>query len=65
MSFHFSKFAHKPIIDDFEDEELEEEGNLANLFVTLYETSRDDLQACLLGNEDATRESDKIILINI
>ena len=55
MSFHFSKFIHKPIIKDFEEEELEEEGNLANLSIILYDTTGDDLEVSLLGNEDAMR----------
>jgi hypothetical protein len=54
MSFHFSKFADKPIIEDFEEEEFEEEGNLANLSAILY-----DLEVCLLGNENAMIELDK------
>jgi hypothetical protein len=55
MSFHFSKFPHKPIIGDFEEEEFEEEGNLADLSIILYDTPGDDLEVTLHGNEDAMR----------
>jgi hypothetical protein len=59
MRFHFSKFDHKPIVEDFEEEELEEEGNLANLFVILYDTPEDDMEVTLLENDDSTRDLDK------
>jgi roadblock/LC7 domain-containing protein len=59
MNFHFSKFTHKPIIVDFEEEEFDEERNLTNVSVILYETPGDDLEVSLLGNENAIIESDK------
>lgn len=59
MHFHFSKFEHKPIIEDFEEEELEEESNLTNLDVILYDIPEDDMERSLLENDDAMRDLDK------
>ena len=52
MSFHFSKFTHKPIVEEEEEEDFEEEVDLATLSTVLYNTPEDDLEVSLLGNED-------------
>jgi hypothetical protein len=45
MSFHFSKFTRKPIV---EEEDFDEEVDLATLFAILYNTPEDDLEVSLL-----------------
>jgi hypothetical protein len=51
ISFHFSKFTHKPIV---EEEDFEEEVDLPTLSAILYNTPEDDLEVSLLGGEDNT-----------
>jgi hypothetical protein len=59
VSFHFSKFTHKLIIEDIEEDEFEEEVILANLSAILYDTPGDDLEVSLLGNENVMIGLDK------
>lgn len=58
MNFHFSKFDHKPIIEDFE-EELEEEGNLTNLSIIIYDIPEADLEISLLENDSTMKDLDE------
>jgi hypothetical protein len=62
MSFHFLKFAHKPIV---EEEDCEEEVDLATLSTILYNIPEDDSEVCLLESDDNIIGQVKMISRNI
>jgi hypothetical protein len=59
MQIHFLKFEHKPIVEIFEEEELEEEGNLTILVVILYDTPEDEIERSLVENDNVIGDIDK------
>jgi hypothetical protein len=59
MQIHFLKFEHKPIVEIFEEEELEEEGNLTILVVVLYDTPEDEIERSLVENDNVIGDIDK------
>jgi hypothetical protein len=59
IQFQFSKFEHKPIDENFDKEQPEEEGYLTDLVVVLYDTPEDEMERSLVKNDNVIRDTDK------
>ena len=61
MDFHFSKFDHKPAMEELNDDEYEreEEGNIINLASIVIETPDDDIAISLVNNNNILQDVEK------